>query len=349
MNCKFCNAELPEDVSLCPECGKENMEEVTADTIAEEVTEETTAEEVTEETTAEEVTEETSAEEAAEEVTEETAEEATEAEVSEEAPKKKRSLWVTILAVAGGIALAAVLVGAVLYGMNAANKLTTTYTVSDSKAQKERSTVVATVGSEELTNSELQVYYWQGINDFYSYIGYYMDVSALGLDLTQPLDQQFYDEENGTTWQQYFLDGALNTWHRYAALATQAKAEGFALDESAQVYLDSIPQQLEDMAVTYGYESGEDMLAKDMGAACDVAGYMRFIQTNYFVGQYFDSLYKTLEPSLEELEAYYAENEDAVLAMGIADDGSRYVDVRHILFTPQGGTVDEETGSIVYS
>ena len=50
MNCKFCNAEMEEGVTLCPACGKENAEEVTE--TAEEVTE--TADEVTE---AEEVTE----------------------------------------------------------------------------------------------------------------------------------------------------------------------------------------------------------------------------------------------------------------------------------------------------
>lgn len=331
MNCKFCNAELPEDVTLCPACGKETAEEMTQQEVVPEEVSEEIVEEVTEETAAEEVTEE---------VTEEAA---------EEAPKKKRSLWVTILAVIGGIALLAVLVGAVLYGTNAVGKKTTSYTVSDSKAAKEKDTVVATAGGEELTNSELQVYYWQGVNDFYNYIGYYMDASAVGLDLSQPLDQQFYDEEAGITWQQYFLDGAFNTWHRYAAMSNQAKAEGFQLDADAQAQLEDIPNQLEEMAVAYGYASAEDMLFTDMGAACDMDGYMRFMQTNYYVSQYLESKYAQIEPTLEELETYYTENEEAVLAMGIERDGSRYVDVRHILFTPEGGSLDEETGELVYS
>ena len=28
MNCKFCNAEMEEGVTLCPACGKDNMEEI---------------------------------------------------------------------------------------------------------------------------------------------------------------------------------------------------------------------------------------------------------------------------------------------------------------------------------
>ena len=69
MNCKFCSTELPEEVTLCPACGKENMEEIPAEEIP---TEENSAEEIP-----------------AEEVS----------------PKPKRSLWVTILAVVGAIAL----------------------------------------------------------------------------------------------------------------------------------------------------------------------------------------------------------------------------------------------------
>ena len=39
--------------------------------------------------------------------------------------------------------------------------------------------LVATVGTEELTNSELQVFFWQGVNEFYNYYGYYMDMSTI--------------------------------------------------------------------------------------------------------------------------------------------------------------------------
>ena len=334
MNCKFCNAELPEEITLCPACGKENAEEITEEVI--------TQEEVLVEEAAAEFPEE-----AAEELTEEVVEETVEA--VQEPAKPKRSIWVTILAVIGAVALLAVLAGAVIYGMRAGKSKAESYTVSDAKAERERSTVIAVVGDRELTNSELQVYYWQSINEFYTYMSYYMDVTSMGLDLSQPLDQQFYDEENGITWQQYFVDAALNTWHRYAALGELAESEGYQLDEESVAYLGTVAEDLESMAVSYGYASAADMLYQDMGAACDVEGYQRYVDLNYYVGQYFNTVYERVEPSLEELEQYYAENEDAVLALGIENDGSKYVNARHILLCPTDGSVDAETGMTVYT
>ena len=37
MNCKFCNGQLPEDVTLCAHCGKEQEAEQVADEVTEEV------------------------------------------------------------------------------------------------------------------------------------------------------------------------------------------------------------------------------------------------------------------------------------------------------------------------
>lgn len=328
MNCKFCQAELPEDVTLCPACGKENAEEVAEN--AENVAE--NAENVAEIVETPEVTEEVAV------------------EAEQKPAAKKTSLWVKILAVIGGIALVAVLVGAVLYGAGVlgGSASADSYTVDDATAEKERDTVIATAGDAQLTNSELQVYYWQAVSEFTEYYSYYMDISTMGLDLEQPLDTQYYSQEEGITWQAYFLDNALNTWHRYAALSMVAKEEGFQLDEESRSYLDAIPQQLEAMAVSYGYTSAEDMLKNDLSNACDKAGYMRVMELNYYAGQFFDNVYATVEPSMEEIKTYYSENMESLAAMGIADDGSRTVDVRHILVCPQGGTENED-GETVYS
>ena len=328
MNCKFCNAELPEGVTLCPACGKEMTEEL-PDAILEAVNE---------------AAAEVIAEETAEETTEVIPEAISEADPAE-APVKKTALWVKILAVVGALSLVAVLAGAVFYGVGA-SRTAKSYTVSDSKAEKVRDTVIATVGDLELTNSALQLYYWQSVNEFYNSYGYYLDSSVLDFD--KPLDEQFYDEQNGATWQQYFLESALSSWSRYAALYMQAKEEGFQLSEEMQTHVDTLPQQMEEAAAQSGFESVEAMLHSDMGLVCDQNGYLDYLNVNIYASQYLDSVYDSMVPTMEEIEAYYAENEETLSQQGIVNDGSVTVDARHILICPKGGT-EAEDGSITYS
>ena len=325
MNCKFCNAELEEGLTLCPACGQENAEDVTEMAAAEELTQEFTEEEL--------------AEAAMEAVAEETAEEVTE-------PAKKTPAWVKILAIVGAVALAAVLGVAVFFGIKAGGNTAKSYTVSDEKAVKEKATVVATVGDLELTNNELQIYYRQAIEDFYNAYGAYMDAATL--DFNKPLDEQYYDETNGVTWQQYFLEGALNTWSRYAALYMQAKETGFTLSEDTLAMIDSVPAQLEQMAASANHASVEAMLNADIGAATDMDGYMQYLDVNIYAAQYLDSVYNSILPTDQEIADYYAQNEAVLNQQGISQDGSVTVDARHILICPQGGTPDA-TGATVYS
>ena len=96
MNCKFCNAEMEEGVTLCPACGKDNLEELTQKAeMPEEALTETREEEVVDTAS----------------VTEESPEEPT------ETPKKKAPKWLVALAVVGAIAIAAVLGTAVFFGI----------------------------------------------------------------------------------------------------------------------------------------------------------------------------------------------------------------------------------------
>lgn len=330
MNCKFCNAELEEGITLCPACGKENMDDA-ADVTVEEIVEAESVEteEIAEEAAEAEVTVE------AEETAEETAE-----------PKKKTPKWLVALAIVGTIAIAAVLCVAVIFGVKSSAPAEGSYTVSDSKAEKARDTVIATVGDVELTNSALQVYYWQAANEYYNNYGAYIDPSIL--DFTKPLDTQFYDEEAGVTWQKFFLDSAISSWGRYAALYMKAQESGFQLSEEMQTYVESLPDQIAQMATSYDYASVEEMLAADMGAACDEAGYMEYLHTNIYASQYMDSIYESLIPEMDAIEAYYTEHEADLKAQGITKDSGVTVDVRHILLCPEGGTTDEN-GNTTYS
>ena len=75
------------------------------------------------------------------------------------------------------------------------------YTVTDEEVIANTATVVATVGSQQLTNAELQIYYWLEVQNFIAQYGSY--AAYFGLDLTQPLDTQVCTLSEYTIFQPY--------------------------------------------------------------------------------------------------------------------------------------------------
>lgn len=341
MNCKYCQGELEEENPICPACGMDNTPEEENAVEEETVLEEAEAcEELTE-------AEETEAAET------EVPEEAEEAPAEEPAPAKKRVTWKIILAIAGCVVLLAALAAVIVIGVQGGfapreNNISyrDNYTVKDSKAKSNADKVIATVGDRTLTNAELQVHYWMSVYNFLNEYGSY--ASYVGLDYTKPLDEQFYSESEGITWQQYFLDNALTNWHQFAVLCILGTEEGFTMEEKYQTFLDELPASLAETAATNGAESADAMIQKDMGVACGVDAYMRYMESNYYGNLYYNSVYEAQEPSVDELEAFYKENEEAFTQNGYGKDAGYPMDVRHVLIQPEGGTKDD-SGNTTYS
>ena len=342
MECKFCKAEIGEDVEVCPACGKNIQEEelATAQELPAEEAAEVPAEEIQEEP------QEVDAE-VAEEVQAEP-----EAEVVEQTPVKKR-VWKTVAIAAGCLAALLIMVGALLYalGVDLGGKgdgvlYRENYTVSDEKGAKAADKVVATAGDRELTNAELQIHYWYGVENFLNYYGSYL--AYMGFDQSAPLEDQIFDAQTGMTWQQYLLDAALTSWHRYAAMNLLAEDAGYQVDASIQANMDSTEEYLEQVAAMYGFESALDLIQSDWGAVCNVEGYLAYMEANTVGLAYYNSQYEKLMPTDAEVEAYFTQKQADFEKIGVTKDGGKYVDVRHILVCPQGGTTADD-GTVTYS
>ncbi len=335
MKCKFCLAEIEEDVTVCPVCGKELTEADQAPA------EETVAEET--------------AEEIAEEVTEEVAEEVVEEETEElpAGPKKKGKGLKIALAVTGLVLLGAILTGAVLHFMDVIdvkrllgigvkndifNKIS--YTVSNEKAEKKSEVVVATLGNQKLTNAELQAHYWMSVYDFLDYYGTY--VSYMGLDTSKPFDEQIYDKETGKTYQQWFLENALESWRRYATVAQMADDAGFTMTAEQQKQLDDLPASVQKMAEENGYTDVEKFIDEKFYPGSSLAGYLSYNAITWKAVCYYDKLYETMLPDSAEIDAYYAQHEAEFIENKLSKDDGLYYDVRHILIPIDGepGEVD---------
>ena len=208
------------------------------------------------------------------------------------------------------------------------------YSVSDEEALAQGDVVVATIGENTLTNSQLQVYYWMEIQNFLNQYGSY--VAYFGLDYTQPLDTQL--EEDGLTWQQYFLDTALNNWHQVQSMSLMAEEAGIPMDEASKTYLEGLDAYLEEVAANNGI-TVEELMVGNFGPGADKEDY-RYFQGLYLTGvPYYQKAVEAMTPSQEDLEAYFAEHEEEYAASGVTKDG-KFVDVRHILVQVKGEATD---------
>ncbi len=355
--CKFCQAELAENGTFCPNCGRNNAEE--------EIREETVPEVRSEAAPAEETVpaeENASAEESA------AAEEA-----APVLPEEKKSSK-TPLIIAAVVVLAALLVALVVGGMNkkpaAEAPAETTvpvetipatvpadgnpedvtckgsYTVEDEAAIADKDTVVATIGEKTLTNAQLRIYYRSAISSFMNTeYGYYMMMYGM-MDYAKPLDTQISYENQNQTWQQFFLQSALDNWQLTQAMALEAEKNGLGMAEEDQAYLEELRASLDSLAQENSMAL-EDMLVNDFGAGVTYADFEAY-QKLYLTGNpYYEAETAKLVPTEEQLEAYFQAHEEEYASSGITMD-SHYVDVRHILVQVEGGTAGE-TGATTYS
>ncbi len=309
MKCKFCDAELEDGITLCPVCGRD-----IADTQEEAVP----------------VAEACRPSDCDCGHQEDCACE----ENVQKQPAVKSGLkgWKLGLLIAGCVVLAGIIVGAVLYGLGidfqSGNK--NSYTARDAVLNRKADVVVATVGDEKLTNGELQIYYAMQVSEFLRYYG-----SALGEDVK--LDEEMSGD---MTYQQRLLEIALESWRRYETMCLLAKEDGFVLSQEQQEFIDSIPQQVKEIALT-SYDSVEEFLKEQVCPGTTEQAYIDYNNAYYKSYYYVEAIYDELVPSDVEIEAYFAENEKTFTDKGVTKESGMIADVRHILICPEGGTKDE--------
>ncbi len=344
--CKFCLAEIEDGVTRCPYCGKDLEETVEKTSDAEAPAEETPVEEVPAE----------EKEKMAE----------IQPGITKVTPAK------IALAVAAIVVLVAILVGIIFVGMNTAVKTETsvetseqtvpvetvpatipadgekgtvtekgTYTASDAEVIANKDTVVAKIGDRQLTNGQLQVYYWMGYHNFMS--ANYAYAQYFGLDMTKPLDVQTMDpmlhgQDISMTWQQYFLQFGLESWRQVQAVALEAEANGLSIDPQDQAALDNLQQTMEENVKTYDVTLDE-YLAMNFGPGAGLEEYKNY-QKVYFDGApYYAAETAKFVPTDSDIEAYFEAHAEEYASGGITKD-TKYVDVRHILLQPENAKED---------
>ena len=209
---------------------------------------------------------------------------------------------------------------------------------------------VAMSGVVELTNEQLQVWYWAEVAQFRQ------ENHGQQPDFDRPLDVQTCEIDSSVnSWQQYFLKQALSTWHSAQALVQHSREVPLMLEEAYQpnrintekymtgmpaaevlygydshyspnsmhqAYLTGLPRLLEELAVQKGYADVNAMAQEAFGAS--VKALEAYADSSNLGYMYFTHLSHSVEPTAEELESFYGDNG--------AD--STIVDFRHILLIP---------------
>lgn len=352
--CSFCGADMDEELTVCPACGKEQAAQQ-----PEAAPEAAPAEEVP--------APEAPAGEAPAEKPAEPEKEAT--------PMKKgvTSASAVALAVAVILLLAVILSVLILNGRgkdkdevlptesSAASEEVTeetteatipadgdpdnvtckgTYTVSDEEAEAANGDIVATAGDRVLTNGQLQILYWRSVQSFYAQYGSY--AQYFGLDHTQSMDTQVCTVTEGLTWQQYFLEDALNNWKVFDAVAQQARENGFQMTADSQKQLDELEDGLAQTAADNGFEDTAAMIVRNFGTGATVEDYKSFWEMYFLGSDYYNEVAASYAPTAEEVAEFFNTHEAEYAEKGL-DKTTSTVDVRHILILPEGATVENVT------
>ena len=175
----------------------------------------------------------------------------------------------------------------------------------DDFAYADLDAIVARTERQSIPVSTLRYFmmdqYSSFLNQYYYYLSYF------GLDYTAPLHDQMYDENEGTTWYDYFLSLGKSALEQYAKFAEMAIKEGIALDEediaNIDEYIKNIETEAEKNSMTFeAYMSeymGEGMTKERIRAAVELSrlGY-----------KYYLKIYDSIEVSEELIEKEYKEN-----------------------------------------
>lgn len=208
----------------------------------------------------------------------------------------------------------------------------------------EKNTTVATIGEHKINAVEANYYYTDLVtstyNEMYSAYGDSTEafMSLQGLDITLPLDEQYYfDGEK--TWADYYLESALDQAKSDYVLYDAAMAEDFVLPEEDQANIDSISSTMTLYASFSGYSDVDDYLAAMYGPGSSLKTYVQYAERSAIASAYYTDTYERLTYTDEEIREYEKDIYNNYSAYSYA---SYYLNASNFLPGDLEGTATEE-------
>lgn len=219
----------------------------------------------------------------------------------EEQKKKKEKIKWTAIAVAVAVFFAFVIylnTGAFYRNLTG---ITVEYNASEELGVK--------AGSRSFSVAECNyIYNTQYMNLINSYGDY---TSLIGLDTTQPLDEQActMTGEKNYTWHDYFMDYTEDFLKQLAALEAYAKANDISLDKDDMSAIDEQMKTFDD-ATKYGYANADKLIAGNYGRGCNTSVVREVLELQQLATKAQQSIADSYSFSASELSEKYASVKD---------------------------------------
>lgn len=146
----------------------------------------------------------------------------------------------------------------------------------------EKNTTALTVGEHKLSSVVMNYYLYDAIsaeynnysNTYGEAVSYYY--TSIGLDLTKPLDQQKYKNDEYATWADYYWAEAVKNAKADYAVYDAAMAANFTLPEESLASIDANLQNMELYGMIYGYSSADQYMRTFYGNGASTKSYRQY-------------------------------------------------------------------------
>lgn len=180
----------------------------------------------------------------------------------------------------------------------------------------ERNTVALTVDDHKITAAELSYFFVDSINALYSdmystYGDYTMSYLQMlyGLNLTVPLDQQYFDETSGQTYADYFADLSVQDAVVAYRCYDLAVKEGITISEEEQGLIDQNLAEVSAIAKAQNY-SVTEYLQGVYGRGASEETFRKYLEVRGYANSYMGNVFNGLVYEDSVLEAFSNEHFD---------------------------------------
>ena len=257
MHCKHCGADLDKKQTICPECGVQVNEEMTA-AVPQQMEDFSVA------------------------LPDGDYDDFKKSEEAEDPSVSKKKKNLGLIAAIVVLCVVAVVAAVLFLGRDKSP-----YTGPMASDQY----IVAEYKDHKLTNQMFMYYYWGQFYELYENYG--TNLSYLGLDVNKPFENQKFGDED-RTWADFFTDYAIQQWVSDMAFSDAMQMDGFALTADQQAALQKGLDNLDAEAQQYGYKDAETYLKTAFDLSVDVPSYQAYTTTTYTTRMYLSSKYDVL-------------------------------------------------------